>query len=288
MMKVIAVLNRKGGVGKSTLAVHLAAFVAEQDLRVCLLDADGQQSSSKWVAAANPEVHVVTLERHDQIFEFIDRSQEEKRFDLIVADAPGDILDGTRGLMFGADLVIMPCGPSVMDLESTRAVIDLFEAAQSLRGTPSRCPALVVLNQMRPRRNRVTRQVLEAAAVLGLPVCTHTIGNRDAFIDARTQETVVWRVGAEAKLAAEEMLNVMTEILSYGQTQIDDGHDGPTTTATSRGVPADGPTPGSPGTLEAPASDPIPTARDSDFERRPDGQPFASTTGTRDHAHTVL
>ncbi len=286
MMKVIAVLNRKGGVGKSTLAVHLAVFFAEQGLRVCLLDADGQRSSSKWVSAASPEVHVVTLERHDQIFEFIDRSQAEKRFDLIVADAPGDILDGTRGLMFGADLVVVPCGPSVMDLESTREAIDLFEAAQSLRGTPSRCPALVILNQMRPRRNRVTRQVLEAATVLGLPVCSQTIGNRDAFIDARTQETVVWRLGAEAKLAAEEMLNVMMEILSYGQTQINDGHDGPTTTAASRGVPADRSIPGTPGTPGALASES--GLRTGDIERRPDGQPFANTTGTRDHAHTAL
>ena len=152
MMKVIAVLNRKGGVGKSTLAVHLSVFFCEQGLRVCLLDADGQRSSSKWVAAAQPQVHVVTMERHSEILNFIDRCREEERFDVIVADAPGDVLDGTRGLMLGADVVVMPCGPSVMDLESTRQAIDLFEAAQAMRGQHKRCPALVVLNQMRPQR----------------------------------------------------------------------------------------------------------------------------------------
>ncbi len=240
MMKVIAVLNRKGGVGKSTIAVHLSVFFFEQGLRVCHLNVDGQRSSSKWVAAAQPEVHVVTMERHSEIFDFIDRCREEKQFDVIVADAPGDILDGTRGLMLGADVVVMPCGPSVMDLESTREAIDLFEAAQTMKGAHKRCPALVVLNQMRPKRRRVTRQALEAVSLLKLPVCTNTIGDRDDFIHARTQETVVWRMGAAAKLATQEMLNVIMEILNYGQTQIDDGHNGPSTTTDGRGVPPGG------------------------------------------------
>ena len=237
-MKVIAVLNRKGGVGKSTLSVHLSVFFAEQGLRVCLLDADGQQSSSKWVNAAQPDVHVVTMEHHEEILDFLDLCDEDQRFDVIVADAPGDILDGTRGLMIGADVMVMPCGPSVLDLESTRQAIDLFEAAQATRGQDRRCPAVVVLNQMRPKRRRVTRQALEAVRLLNLPVCTHTIGDRDAFIDACTQETVVWRMGSDAKQAAEEMLNVIMEVLSYGQTQIDDGHDVSRTKEDSRGIPS--------------------------------------------------
>lgn len=240
IMKVIALLNRKGGVGKSTLSVHLSVFFSEQGLRVCLLDADGQHSSSKWVGVAQPDVHVVTLEHHEEILEFLDQCEEDRRFDVVVADAPGDILDGTRGLMIGADVVVMPCGPSVMDLESTRQAIDLFEAAQAMRGQHQRCPAVVVLNQMRPDRRRVTRQALEAVALLELPVCKHKIGDRDAFIDARTQETVVWRMGAEAKQAADEMLNVIMEILSYGQTQIDDGHDGSRTKEDGRSIPSIG------------------------------------------------
>src|SRR6202051_1979816 len=64
---IIVIANSKGGVGKSTLAVHLAAWLHEQGHRVTLADCDTQHSSSEWVREAMPGVKAVRLANPDVI-----------------------------------------------------------------------------------------------------------------------------------------------------------------------------------------------------------------------------
>src|SRR6516225_11649360 len=64
---IIVVANSKGGVGKSTLAVHLAAWLHEQGHSVTLADCDTQHSSSEWVGEAVPDVKTVRMENRDEI-----------------------------------------------------------------------------------------------------------------------------------------------------------------------------------------------------------------------------
>ena len=66
---IIVVANSKGGVGKSTVAVHLAAWLHEQGHRVTLADCDSQQSSSEWIREALPDVAVVRLINADEVLE---------------------------------------------------------------------------------------------------------------------------------------------------------------------------------------------------------------------------
>ena len=218
-MLIAAVLNQKGGVGKSTLACHLAVFLYEQELRVCLLDADGQQSSSRWVAAAEPGVTVVVKREPDDILEYVDLAKQQGLFDVIVADGPGNALEGTRSLMLVADIALVPCGPSVLDLESTGDTVRVLSNAQRLRG-PGKPKGLLIPNRIPPKRRRVTREASEAAQNLGLPVCSETIGSRDSFIHARSNNTVVWRMGWEGADAAMDLMNVFAEVLDHAKTNI--------------------------------------------------------------------
>ena len=64
---IITIANSKGGVGKSTLAVHLAAWLHEQGCKVTLADCDTQQSSSEWIREAVPGVKAVRLDNPDVI-----------------------------------------------------------------------------------------------------------------------------------------------------------------------------------------------------------------------------
>src|ERR1700735_5853288 len=64
---IIVVANSKGGFGKSTFSVHLAAWLHEQGHRVTLADCDTQQSSSEWIREAVPEVKAVRLDNPDVI-----------------------------------------------------------------------------------------------------------------------------------------------------------------------------------------------------------------------------
>jgi chromosome partitioning protein len=66
---IVALTNSKGGVGKSTVAVHLAVWLAEQGKRVALVDADVQSSSSLWLHEASPQTSIFRLQTPDDILE---------------------------------------------------------------------------------------------------------------------------------------------------------------------------------------------------------------------------
>src|SRR5580700_3248687 len=84
---IIAIANSKGGVGKSTLSVHLATWLAEQGHRVTLADCDTQQSSSEWIREAAPQVKAVRLDNPDVILKELPHLSADS--DYVIADGPG-------------------------------------------------------------------------------------------------------------------------------------------------------------------------------------------------------
>src|SRR3984885_11149958 len=99
---IIAITNLKGGVGKSTIAVHLAAWLHERGHRVTLADCDMQQSSSEWIREAVPEIKTVRLDNPDVILNELPTLDQET--DFVVADGPGSLNETSRSLLLRADL----------------------------------------------------------------------------------------------------------------------------------------------------------------------------------------
>src|SRR5437870_10275841 len=97
----LAMVNAKGGVGKSTLAVHLAVWLDERGQRVMLVDCDLQRSSSQWMAEAAPEVRVEVLLSEDELIERAPVFQQE--VDIVVADGPAGLKELTRALLLVCD-----------------------------------------------------------------------------------------------------------------------------------------------------------------------------------------
>ena len=112
---IIAIANSKGGVGKSTLAVHLAAWLHEQGHRVTLADCDTQQSSSEWIREAVPEVKAVRLDNPDVILNELPLLNQDA--DFVVADGPGSQTETSRALLLRADLAIVPCKASMLEVQ---------------------------------------------------------------------------------------------------------------------------------------------------------------------------
>ena len=83
---IIVIANSKWGVGKSTLAVHLAAWLNRQGHRVTLADCDTQQSSSEWIREAAPKVKAVRLDNPDIILNELPILSQDA--DFVVADGP--------------------------------------------------------------------------------------------------------------------------------------------------------------------------------------------------------
>lgn len=94
---IIAIANSKGGVGKSTVAVHLAAWLYKQGHRVTLADCDTQQSSSEWIREAVPQVKAVRLDNPDMILSELPLLAADT--DFVVADGPGSQTETSRALL---------------------------------------------------------------------------------------------------------------------------------------------------------------------------------------------
>lgn len=210
----IAVTNQKGGVGKSTLAVHLAVWLHEAGYRVAFIDADRQGTATRWLPHVEPDVRVETLREPDEIME---RGRGlVKEYEVVIADAPANLDDVTRSILLLADLAVIPCGATVPEMESTRSAIRIIKNAQAVRrGKPD---ALVVFNRLpADERQRLVREAREAQKCLGFPVAKHALRLRAAIADAPGQRTVVWRLGAGARKSATEMTKLIEEVLQHVQ-----------------------------------------------------------------------
>ena len=205
---IIAIANSKGGVGKSTLAVHLAAWLHEQGHRVTLADCDTQQSSSEWIREAVPQVKAVRLDNPDVILNDLPLLNQDAEF--VVADGPGSQTETSRALLLRADMAIVPCKASMLEVRALAKATEVLRQAQDIR---SGVPKAVIVLSMVGKTYRLTQDMKEAAAALHLPLAKTAMTLRQIYADAPGQGAVVWNLGARAREAAEEVNQLFREIL---------------------------------------------------------------------------
>ncbi len=115
---LIVTANQKGGVGKSTIAVHLATWLFDRGYRVALLDLDKQRSSSQWIAEVEPGIEVDVADTPEECLLKARRLRRHNEF--VVGDGPGGIDDVSRTVLILADLALLPNSPSILDLRSVQ------------------------------------------------------------------------------------------------------------------------------------------------------------------------
>lgn len=193
-MRTIALVNQKGGCGKTTLALHLAAafWLAGED--VLVVDLDPQASATEWHdARENPMPHVESVQPA-RLGKVLAHAREIGTGALVIDTAPHNeaaALDAARA----ADLVIVPCQPSIMDLRAMRKTADLLHLVK--------VPAVAVLNSV-PAYGAVADEAAEMIAdTLGLPVCPIRIGDRVAYSRCLISGQVAQEVEPKGKAASE-------------------------------------------------------------------------------------
>ncbi len=205
----IVITNQKGGVGKSTIAVHLAVWLHDQGHRTALLDADKQRSSSQWAQLAEPNLTVQSADTPDACLTQAKRLLAD--YEYVIGDGPGGIDDVSRTMLLLADLALFPISPSILDVWSVQQATSILRYAQQING--GRPAGRLILNKMRTR-DTISRELIHAAPGLGLEVATSVLRDLQAYRDAAQQGTTVTRMGHKGAMASQEIVRLFHEILA--------------------------------------------------------------------------
>ena len=206
---IVALLNQKGGVGKTTLALHMAGRCAELGRRVLVVDADPQGSALDWSEQRGREglarsFGVLGLPRDMLHRELPDVA---RGYDHVVIDGPPRVTGIARSALLAADLVLIPVSPSPLDGWASAEMLRLLDEARVFRpGVRAR----MLLNRV-ATRTVIGRETGEALAEHDPPLLGARVGQRVAFADAARSGRLVGEVSAGA-VAAREIAAVVAEI----------------------------------------------------------------------------
>lgn len=214
-MPTIAVVNQKGGAGKSTVAVHLARWLQWKRLQrqkesLLLIDADGQQTSSIWLGSLEYEIPFLILKDPDELLEELPKLAALHEW--VIVDGPATLSETTRALLLWADLALVPCQPAGVDLASASDTVRLIRQAQAIKGGFPR--AALFLN----KAIKGTRLKEEALAVLkqipDIELLDTVIHQRQVITDSFGQGATVFDMtGTPAGIARREFSSLFKQAM---------------------------------------------------------------------------
>jgi chromosome partitioning protein len=213
-MAVIAIINQKGGSGKSTTAIHLTYWLAKQGKSLLLVDADAQQSSSHWMQGMENPISCLVMQSPDDLLEQL--PELSKKYEYLIVDGPASLSETTRSILFCADLAIVPCQPTGVDLRSASDAMRLIKQAQSVRSGPPKAGIFL------SRAIKGTRLKEEALFLLGktpgVSLLKTVIHQKQAIADTSGQSATVWELGtrpaSESGREYERLFNEILEMLA--------------------------------------------------------------------------
>ena len=203
---IIAVVNQKGGAGKTTIALNLAAALAAEGKRVLLVDADPQQTAQDWAAVRSlpPPFQVIGLAKpvlHR------DLPKMAADYDHVVIDGAPRNYEVARSAIAAADVVLIPVQPSGADFWASRETVGLVKEAHGFKETQK---SVFVISR-KIGRTVLSRDIADALAEFEIPILQAGTTQRVVYAETMTGGTTVIEQQPRGA-AAEEIRTILTEL----------------------------------------------------------------------------
>ena len=183
---ILSVLNQKGGVGKTTLSISLAAALAGRKLRVLLVDSDPQGSALDWVAVRKDDAPFAAVGIPKPILH-LELPKMVKDYDVVVIDGPPRIYEVARSAVMASDAVLIPVLPSQFDVWAAEETVKLLEQCAVYK---ERLKAAFVINR-KIANTAIGRDVAKALKQYPQPVLQAAVCQRVAFAESARGRTVL-------------------------------------------------------------------------------------------------
>ena len=203
---IVSILNQKGGVGKTTLAVHVATAFAQQGNRVLLVDADPQGSALDWSASRSgtPLFPVIGLPKASLHREIPILAVD---YQMVVIDGPPRVYEVARSAILASDVVLIPVQPSPYDVWAAKEIVDLLAEAVSFN---ENLRSAFVINR-KIVNTAIGRDVAEALAEYHLPILKAQVCQRVSFAESAAQGQTVLETDPNS-LASQEIKALVSEV----------------------------------------------------------------------------
>jgi chromosome partitioning protein len=206
-LTVIAVIQQKGGVGKSTITANLAAELIQLGRRVILLDLDPQQSLTQWAQMGagllKTRVRPVDIEerKHQAFRTAVDTAKAEA--DHVILDSPPGFPEAGMLAALVADIALLPVTPSPLDLMAAKQALELIREAQRQRG--GKRPVIAFIPSKVVQSTTLGRDLPENLKALGeavLPGISQRIAVAEAVLEGLTVREYVAGSDSTAEFGA--------------------------------------------------------------------------------------
>lgn len=214
-MKVIAVLNQKGGSGKTTIATHLARGLQLQGHSVLLVDSDQQGSARDWRAVDedNP-VPVIGLDRPTLDKDLKNVSDKE----FVVIDGSPQATNLALSAIKAADFVLIPVQPSPYDVWATSDLVDLVQ--QRIEMTDGKLKAALVVSRAIQNTN-IGKEVAAVLQDYNLPVLDARIVQRVSYPNSASVGKTVFETESAKSSAVTEITQLVNEVKTFFDEEVE-------------------------------------------------------------------
>jgi len=210
---IISFLNQKGGVGKTTLSINVAACLARQGKKVLLIDADKQGSSNTWASLREEApFQVVSLARENMARDALKLATE---FEYTVIDGPPHAESIARSCIVASDFVVLPIEPSGLSTWASDLTVRQVRDAQEIKET-LKCGFVV---SRKIGNTVIGREIRAMAAETGIPILNTDIEQRVSYAESLTMGQTIFEWNSSG-VASRDIEQLTSEIINYDQEDL--------------------------------------------------------------------